>query len=146
GLAFDDAVGEKAPEGQDRVRLVRAVYDRFLRGHVAGRLIGDLSTNARNIVGMGEVPVTVDDEPCRRQIGANGVSSVEAEHQVRGKVGAPWPRVVEVLFRIERVVSDQAAEDPALEREPLAQWREVRNVRRAEMKEPVCAGEIRRGG
>ena len=125
---------------------MRAVDDRFLRGHMAGRLIGDLRTNARNVVGMGKVPITVDEEPCRRQIGANGISSVEAEHQVRGEVGAPWPRVVEVVFRIERVVSDQAAEDAGLKREAAAQRCDIRNVRRAKMNEPVGTGDVGRRG
>ena len=45
-----------------------------------------------------------------------------------------------VVARVERVVTDQARENAGLNRQSLANIREVRHVRRPEMPEPLATG------
>ena len=54
-----------------------------------------------------------------------GITRIDTHHQIRREVGAPGPRVVEIVLGVERIISNKAAEDSALQREPLAHGRKI---------------------
>ena len=95
---------------------------------------------------MREVKIAVHDERRRRQTRTDRIRRVDAHHQIRRVVGAPRPRVREVVFRVQGVVANQAGEDAALNRQSAADRREIRHVGRTEMAQRVRPAEIRRDG
>src|SRR6267378_2703004 len=104
---------------------MRSHQKRLLDGQVRSRTDSRLSTHTRNIVCTREVPVSIDNEKSAGDLLRERITRVHTHHEVRREVGAPRSGVVEVVFCIEGIVSDKAAEDSALDGETLADWREV---------------------
>src|SRR6266550_7023110 len=73
------------------------------------------------------------------------VTRVDPHHEVGRQVGSPRTRVVEVVFGVQRVVTDQAREDSSLYGQPFPNRREKGNVRGAEVPQPPESREVRRG-
>src|SRR6476620_476975 len=90
------------------------------------------------------MPVTVDDEQRARESLRERITRVRTHHQIRREVGAPGPRVVEIVLGVERVVADETAKDSRLQRKHLADRREIRNVRWSKVPQKLVAGDVRR--
>src|SRR5437667_8457172 len=121
---------------------MRTVEQRLFRRHTTRGLVRYLAANTRNVVGVRQVPVAIDDERRERRLVADCVAGVHAKHQIRREVGGPGPRVRNVVPGVQRVVPDKAAEDPALDRQAGADWRYARNIRRTKVPKPVGATDV----
>src|SRR6266496_3553101 len=102
---------------------------------MCGGAVRELSTPVRNVVSVSQMKIAADDECGSRQLAGKRICRIDAEHEIRRKVRTPRPRVVEVVFGVERVVSDEAAEDAALNGQSLTHWQQVGDIGRAQVSQ-----------
>ncbi len=112
---------------------MRTEENDFLQSRVVRNLIRDVATRARYVVGIGQMPVAVHDAHNSRKLACQGIARVHAQHEVRREIRAPRPRVIEIVFCVQRVVADKAGEDSSLHRQPFPHGCQIRDIRRAEM-------------
>ena len=91
---------------------------------------------------MGQVKVFVDYKHRAGQLFGKGVTHIDAEHQIGRVVPAPGSGVVDVVLGIERVVSDEAVEQTALDREPVAHRRQIGEVGAPEVPELIRSADL----
>src|SRR5215469_756985 len=99
---------------------MRTSQDGLLQIQMVCRGVANLSAKARNIVRVREMRVIINHKPRYRDFSAEWIARVGTEHQVRCVVPSPRPRVIEVVLGVERIVADQAAEEPDLYRQAIA--------------------------
>src|SRR6266403_4102101 len=90
------------------------------------------------------MPVSIDDEERAGDLLREWISYVYTHHEIRREVRAPRPRVVQIVFGVERIVPDKTAKDSALDRQPFADRSEIRNIRRSQVAEKLEAAHIGR--
>src|SRR5215813_14015910 len=101
-----------------------------------------LPSPTRNIVRMGEMPVSVYQEKGPGYFLRERIAHVHAHHEVWGEIGAPRSGVVEIVLGVERVVADEAAEDATLNRQTLTDRCEVGNVRGPELPQEFITAKV----
>ena len=106
------------------------------------RFTSKLATGTGDTIRVGQVPVPIHDEECAREFVCELIASVHPKHEIRREVCAPRARVGEIIFGVQRIITDETAEDSALQGEPFADRRKIRYVRRAEVSEPVGARKV----
>src|SRR2546423_1242654 len=89
------------------------------------------------------MPVAIHHEESACQLAGERIAGIHAQHEIRREISAPGTRVVEIIFGVERIVADEAAEDPALHGEAFAHWRKIRDIRRTKMAQPLPARKVR---
>src|SRR6185369_13919154 len=100
----------------------------LLHCYSRARFIDELATRTWNTVRVGQMPVSIHNEQRAGELLAEGIACGHSCHQVRSEVSSPGSAVVEVIFGVERIVADQAAEDSALQGEPFANGRKIRRI------------------
>src|SRR5260370_35660831 len=88
-----------------------------------------LTTPTRNVIRGRQMPVSIDDEERACDLLCEWVTYIQTHREVRSEVRPPWSGVVEIVFGVERIVPDNTAKDSALDRQPFADRREIRNIR-----------------
>src|SRR5579862_9956240 len=87
--------------------------------------------------------IVIDHEDGGRHLGSEWILRIHAQHQVGSEIRTPWPCVVEIIFGVQRVVSDKTAENATLNGQALPYRGEIRNVGGAQMPQPLGVVEIR---
>src|SRR6185437_15563824 len=108
------------------------------------RLIGELATGTRDTVRVGQVPVSTDQKKHAGEFRIEGITRIDTHHQIWREVGPPGPCVLEIVLGVERIVSNEAAEDSTLQREPLAHGRKIGPICQAKVTQSSIATQIRR--
>src|SRR6266403_2432062 len=90
------------------------------------------------------MPVSIDDEERAGDLLREWISYVYTHHEIRREVRAPRPRVVQIVFGVERIVPDKTAKDSALDRQPFADRSEIRNIRWSQVTEKLEAAHVGR--
>src|SRR5215475_6546465 len=141
-LPLRDAVRKEAPEFERGVGLMRTGENGFLQSPMGRRFVGQLAAGAGNIVGVGQVPIPVDNEDRPGELVAKGIAGVHSEHQIRRVVCSPGSRVRKVILRVKRVIADQTSEDSCLYGEPLPNRGKIRDIRWSEMTKEIRACQV----
>src|SRR5713101_1676005 len=123
---------------------MRTVKQSLLKRHMVGGEIGKLSAYAGHAVWIREMVIIVDDESGHRGFSAEGVARVHPKHQVGSVISCPGTGVGEIVLGIEGVVSNEAVEQARLQRQPFTYWRQVGDVRKPKVAQPIRAAYIRR--
>ncbi len=123
---------------------MRTVKQGLLERHMVGGEISKLSAYTGHAVWMREMEIVIDDEGGHRDFLAEGVTRVHAKHKVGRVICSPGPGVREIVLGVERVVSNQTVEQARLQRQALTNWRQVGQVRKSEVAQPIRAANVRR--
>src|SRR6185436_269837 len=76
-----------------------------------------------DVVSAGQMPVSNDEEKRAGDFPGERITRIHAHHEVRREICSPWSRVVQIVFRVERIVTDQAAENSTLNRKAFSNRR-----------------------
>ena len=115
-LPFRNAVRKKTPKFQSGFRLVRAVQHRLFDIQVVARAVNQLAAKTGNVVWMREMKIIIDHKSRRRNFLRKCIARIDSEHQIWRVIRPPRTRVFKVVLGVERVVPNQAAEEPCLHR------------------------------
>src|SRR6266851_7833384 len=145
-LPFRNAIRKETPEFQCGIGLVRAIEDCLLDVHVLRGGVDELPAGTRNIVCMSKMPIAIKDERRCREFSRERITGVHPEHQIRRVVCSPGARILEVIFGVQRIIADEAVEEPRLDRESVAYRRKIGNICQAKVPEPIGATDVGSSG
>src|SRR5215471_4353132 len=91
------------------------------------------------------MPISIDYEECAANFLCKRIGHIHAHHEVRREIRAPWPRVIEIVFGVERVVADETAEDAGLDRQTFSNRCKIRDVGWPKLPEKFVAANVWRG-
>ena len=124
---------------------MRSPENCFLQRDCRGVAVRNLHAAARNAVGVGKMPVAVDGVESAGQFVRDRIRHVDTHHEIRRKVRAPRPRVVEVVLCVQRIVANQTGEDAALNGSILCPPGQIGHVGESKLPQPSVSGDVRCG-
>src|SRR3974377_507805 len=95
---------------------------------MVGRLVSKLSTRTRDVVRVGQVPISVDHEEGAREFRGQRIAAAHTEHKIRRVVSAPRTGIVEVVLGVKRIVPDETIEEAGLQQESLTEGGKIGKV------------------
>src|SRR5262245_61290730 len=104
--------------------------------------ISELATHTGRAVRSCKVPIPIDHEESTGELFGERITHISAPHQIRCEVCSPGSRVIEIVFRIQRIVANKAGEDSGLQCQPLAHRREIRHIRWSKLSEEFVSSDV----
>ena len=92
---------------------------------------------------MGKMIIPVDNKAGDGQLIVHGILRVYAEHHIGRIVGDPGPRVVCIVFRIERFVADETVEQTRLHCQTVPDRSQIGHVGSMNVAQGIRAADLR---
>src|SRR6185437_1730621 len=131
------------PEFQGSVSLVRSSIESLCQRQPGRRLPGPSSSIAWLIVRMRQMEVPIDNKGSDRQIITHRILRIAAKHLVWRVICDPRPRIVGIVYCIERFVADQTVEQTSGDQQSFAERSQIRHVRQTDMAKHISSIESR---